>query len=507
VRRRLPRLLTLLLALAVGGLAADARAQVPAPSGAAPAPPRLGPLLPAEHWAVEAVGRLDRLLLLEDHLPAQGAVPLEVLETALRAAASSGDSRAAQRAAAWHRRLLAEFPGLAAERGAGAVLLGASAGAGARGRAGAAAPGLGEIEPHRSGALPLDDRLEPLLLGSLSGSLGGVLAFEAVPLLTSGGVELERGGVRAGLGPFALSVGRIPVGYGPGEMGAVTLGGSVPLDAVQLGTARALRLPGAFGWLGPVSGHTFFARMKEERHLGDPYFWGGSVQLRPHRRVTLGVHRAALFGGDNPEEQPVTLRRIGDMLLGRVAGVGFEDQVVSVSLRYLLPTEALLPLTAYVEWGAEDAAGAWRDVPGQVFGLSTPALPALPELSMGVELARFGTSCCGNPEWYRHWSFHGSWASRDEPLAHPLGGDGRELSTFATFLAADGGLRLRGKGFLRDRGEQNLYSPERLGRSVGGGLGVEWWIAPRTSASLTGRLEHGGDYTEQIARLGVRLHF
>jgi hypothetical protein len=335
------------------------------------------------HWSLDALRRADALGLLEVHLPAHRAVPLEVVERSLREAAAAAPRKApglAVLAREWHARLLEEFPGLdrspVAEDG-GAVLLGAGVGAGMEARRGAAAPGLGQFEPHRSGAIPLDDRA--LLVGSAEATavLGRHLGLRVAPRASTDVLRLEELELTAGFGGWSASLGRMPLGYAHGVGGGVTLTGHTVLDAVGVQTRTPFRLPWVLGYLGPVSFTTHFARMTEERHLGDPYFWAASGQFQPHRRVTLGVHRAALFGGDHPEEQPVTFRNVVDMLIGRVAGVGFEDQVVSVSGRFHLPTEAVLPLTAYLEWGAEDAAGAWWACRGGCWVSSRqPSLPA-----------------------------------------------------------------------------------------------------------------------------------
>jgi hypothetical protein len=339
------------------------------------------PALEPGHWAVDALRRAEALGLVRDHLPAQRAVPLEVVERALREAVDAASERRPQLAplaAEWHRRLVAEFPGVGGGYGRqpAAGLLGVRAGAGVETRRGAAGPGLGEFEPHRSGALPLDDRTTLVGGAELVAVLGEHLGARVAPAVGADGVRLEAVELTAGLGGWTASVGRIPIGYAHGVGGGVTLTGHSALDAFGIQTRTPFRLPWVLGHLGPISFTTHFAHLTEERHPGDPYFWSASGQFRPHRRVTLGIHRAAMFGGDHPVEQPVTFGKVVDMLIGRVAGVGFEDQIVSVSGRLHLPTEAVLPLTAYLEWGAEDAAGAWWAVPGRVIGLESPSLPS-----------------------------------------------------------------------------------------------------------------------------------
>jgi hypothetical protein len=480
-----------------------------------------GPTVEPGHWALDAMRRANALGLLADHLPAQRAVPLEVVEAALREAAMSASGRApalAELAESWHARLLEEHVGLASAaqpRATPVVLpgsdipiwLGAVAGVGVESRQGAAAPGLGEFEPDRFGALPLDDRTR--LVGGIDASLalGEHLGFRASPRATITGVSFEAVELSAAWGGWRAGVGRMPIGYAHGIGGGVVLTGHATLDAVGIETRTPFRLPWVLDYLGPVSFTTHFAKMTEAHHPGDPYFWSASGQFQPHRRITFGVNRAAFFGGNDPEEQSVTFQKVVDMLIGRVAGLGFEDQMVSVSARFALPTEAVVPLTAYLEWGAEDAAGAWWAVPARVIGLESVSLPFLPAVKAGVEYSHFEPSCCDNPEWYRHWSFFGSWATGDRTLGHPLGGHGREALAHASAHLLDARLRVEGRAYARSRRFQNLYSPGRTGRSNGAAAGLEWRVTPRSELYVRGAHEAGDDWAETHLRLEGRVFF
>jgi hypothetical protein len=453
------------------------------------------------------VRRAEALGLLTDFLPAQRAIPLEVVERALRAAVDAAPAGSAEAALSrgWLARLLEEFPGLGAP--APRVLHGGTAALSGSGRWGADAPGFGEIEPHRTGAIPLDDRVLGGVRGDASASFGRHLGLRFAPSVTTEGVRVDALELTAGLGGWTASVGRVPIGYAHGVGGGVLLTGQAKLDAVGIQTRTPFELPWVLGYLGPISFTTHFARMTEARHPGDPWYWSASGHLQPHRRVTLGVHRGALFGGSNPEEQPVTFRKVVDMLIGRVAGVGFEDQIVSVSGRFHLPTESVIPLTAYLEWGAEDAAGAWWAVPGRVVGLESASLPFLPAVRAGVEYSHFEPSCCGNPEWYRHWSFYGSWATGDETLGHPLGGDGKEAMAHASAHLLDSRLRLNGRAFVRSRRAENLYSPGRTGRSEGVAGGIEWRPTAGAEIGFAADRENGDGWAETNLRIEGRVFF
>jgi hypothetical protein len=500
-------LIALLLAF---GVVVHAGAQEPTVRAPAQELTFTGHSLAPGHWALDALRRADALMLLDVHLPAQRAVPLEVVERALREASerASGQSpRLARLAAGWHERLLEEFSGIeqVEEDGATVVVTGALASLGVEGRAGAAAPGLGEFEPDRTGAIALPDRTTAVGGADVALAVGRHFGIRVAPTVRSDGAHLEAMELTAGWGPIGAAAGRMPIGYAHGVGGGVALSGQAHLDAAGIATRTPLRLPSVLAYLGPVSFTTHFARMTEARHLGDPWFWSASGQFQPHRRLTLGIHRAAMFGGNHPEEQRVTFERVVDMLIGRVAGIGFEDQIVSASVRYELPTTAVMPLTAYLEWGAEDAAGAWWAVPARVIGLESASLPFLPEMRAGVEYAHFEPSCCSNPQWYRHWSFHGSWAANDHTLGHPLGGDGREAMAHASMHLLDARLRVGGRAFLRSRREENLFSPGRTGRSSGGVAAVAWRPSARTEIGFHAGRESGGGWDETNLAAGGRF--
>jgi len=485
--------------LCLWGLPAAASAQQSAPEPIEFS----GPLLDRTHWAVEAVERLRALGEVDEHLPPQNSVPLEEVERALRAAAGAGTG-ALPPAGAWHARLLEEFSGVGVVHSASGrvpVVLTGRATAGVRWREGGVAPGRGEFEPERTGALPLDDQTRWVGVGETALAWGSHLGLSARLESDEDGVRFDRLEVAVGWGRVRASVGRTPVGYAHGRGGGVLLGGDAALDAIQLGTREPFRLPFFLRVLGPVSVHTFLGRMWEDRHPGDPYFWGGSAYLQPHPRITFGIHRAALFGGK--EDDPVTVKKVLGMLVGRVASHGFEDQIVSVSGRFDLPTEEVLPLTAYLEWGSEDAAGAWHDVPGIVGGLWSPSLPFAPGVAMGAEYAHFSTSCCGNPKWYRHWSFVGSWASRDLPLGHPLGGNGRQAMVFAEAYLLDARARLGGSVYRRDRKDENLFAPGREGGSTGGSFSLEVRPFPSWELRLEAAEERGDDWSDRNVRIEV----
>lgn len=496
------RLLALLLAGAL--LPRAGAAQAPdtafAPAAVAAQAPA-SPPLPGDHWAVRAALRAEALGLAPGFLPAQRSAPRAAVAAALREAAGRAPVEApalAPLAQGWWERFAEEFPESAGASTATAGLLGSAAGVESEGRVGAVAPGRGIFET-REGTTPLPD--EAALRGAavLAGSLTPYLSGVAEPRAGSDGVRVPRWDVTAGWGALALSVGEEPVGYGPARGGGIVLSESAAFRRVQLQTTRPLALPGWLGLLGPVSAHAFLTRLSAPRHPGDPYLWGMRGALRPHPRFTVAVNRAAIFGGDSASF-PLTPRNVGRMVLGLLTD-GFENQVVAVEGRFRAPTEAVLPLTLYLEWGADDAAGGWWDVPGRVVGAHVPAVPGLPQLSLGAEYTYFAPPCCENPPWYLHLGYQGGWTAGDALLGHPVGGEGAEYLLYGGADLFRARLRLDGRAFLRERGREgydlpwlragNLFAPERAGTSTGLALDGAWRVTPRAELRASGVLEAG----------------
>ncbi len=475
------------------------------------------PLAP-HHWAVSAVERAHGLGLVDAHLPAHRSLTRSQVAFLLAEAARHAPHRApslSPLAEAWLTRFREEFPGVRSEGGSGRAM-------GADGslslkhseHAGRAAPGVGYRGGRsrgRTGATPLADDAAPSVAVSMATAPLPFLAVSGTAVHRSGDLSIPEWELRGEAGTIALAVGRQPVAYGGSRAGGITLSGSAPLERVQLETVRPLRLPLVSRLLGPASVHTFAARLREERHPGDPYVWGMGLSLQPHARLQLAARRVALFGGDSVGA-PVTVGTVSRMLLGMTvtnSTNGFENQVASVEARWRVPTEAWLPLTLYGEAGMEDMSltRAAYKAPGITTGLLLAALPGVPEAAAGVEFTRFGPAPANYGIWYRHFSLHGGWATDAGPLGHPLGGHGSETRVYGNADLLDARLRLKGHAFVRHRGEENLYAPERAGRGTGFGGTAAWRPWRRAEFQATGHRESGMGWREREVKAGISYFF
>ncbi|HVG44077.1 MAG TPA: capsule assembly Wzi family protein [Longimicrobium sp.] len=459
------------------------------------------PLLPFDHWAVQAARRAEAMGLTR-FFPAQRAAPRTAVARALEEAARNARTPALQQlTAGWITRFGDEFGEYERYRRLGPLtLLGGSAAAGYDRATGRLAPvagyqGLGA----RPQPLPnVSDPRASLALGLATewASVSGEGAYRG------GEAVLRRWDAAVGAGAFQLAVGREPVGYGYGHGGGIVFSNPDALPRVEVQTTRPIRLPWVLRGIGPVTVHSFAGPVNDPaRHPTNPYLWGFRAAVQPHPRLTFAANRGSMFGG---EGDPTTVGRVLKMLVGVVRSQ-FENQVISLEGRYRLPTERVLPATAYLEWGADDAAGAMDETPGQVAGLFFPALPGVPEVGAGVEYTHYKAACCGHGPWYQNTTFPGAWAVRGRPLAHPLGGEGAEYAAYAQADLAGARLHLDGRAYLRDRraaslvvyGGGNLFTPDREGRATGGTLDAALRLRPRADLRAGFALESGEGWREQ----------
>jgi hypothetical protein len=503
--RTVLRLTFLLAGVLPAGAALPASAQAPGPAASL--------LVPADHWVIGALARLDAGAPMEAAVPWGVGTPSrsEVLGALDRAAGADPADPLAGLATAWRDRFVLETGGVPPDDRSRARWIGGHWDLRLGRRYGALGTGEGRydfIPPE-----PLSEARH------LHAALGG--ALEAGPVALTGEARIgEDGDLRprefyaAGrLGPVDLWAGRRAPAFGGGRGGRVVLGGGVPLDGGGVSLAGPRVLPSFLRHLGPIRFETHLARLGESGELRHPWFWAARGSVAPHPRLALALNRAAMFGGEG--NAPMTVKNVLLTLLGTRAGelpgeLGrsfFANQIASVELRWRLPLD-VAPSTFYVEWGLEDSAGAWVTVPGVVAGWEVAALPRAPAVSLGIEASYFAPECCGNPPWYRHGSFTGGWAQDGLPLGHPLGGEGMEwllhgrADGSAARLVSSWGL------FHRKRKGDNLFMPDRQGKSRGGFVELLWRAGGRTDLAAEGMYERGeGGWSQLRAFLGFRSYF
>jgi hypothetical protein len=444
------------------------------------------------HWSYEALRRLSGAGVTPPGVdPAAAPVSRSHAGAVFAAAADSalvlGRADLARLAAGYGQLLRQEADSAGA-------LAGLELGAGWRGASGEALAGDGYyLDEDWQGARTLPSWRGPS--GELSAH-GYPVHWLAWTFQLRGTVEdvvVPAASVAAAFGPFDLWAGRRRLHYGSGSGGGTVLGsglGGVPdhafrtealFDGVGLHVREPFRLPWWFDVLGPVRIEVAGGQLAASGRVASPWVVFGRLTTTPFTdRWLLGVNRGAIFGGD---DNPVTAGRLLGLLIGLHGGDAgeFENQVFSVVSRFRPPLGPVA-LELHAEVGMDDTSGAISAMPGIIAGVDLASVPGATALALGLEHAQFPGSCCGNPIWYRSIFFRGSWADEGRLFAHPLGGHGREWRARGRLDLPGAGVLLRGEAFVRNRGHENLFAPERAGRSHGGGIGLNLrpgWAAHR----------------------------
>lgn len=460
------------------------------------------PFLPTDHWALEAVRRLNAAGLAGPGVDPVSrsltvAEAIRRLETAAEEAAEASPEMAAL-VESYRSRLAAELgvepPVQPTRRVYGEAFLGYATESGVL-EPGTSTPSFEEWFGPRARSDAHGSRVDVRLAADVGSHLAAAMSVGAI----GSHAYVDEAYLVTGVSALGLWLGRRPVGYRVGRGGGVVLD-SLSVDGLGLFLTRPVDLP----VVGPIRLETDLSRVDDNGTIGRPYFWSSRLSLQPHPRFGMGVTRGVMFGGENHEA--VTLRNVLYMIVGKhgSAGSGFENQIVSLDMRYRPPLPA--PVVVRLEWGFEDSAGAWWVQPGIVAGVELAAVPGLPELALGLEHTGIAGEAEGHPIWYRHWRFLDGWAAEGALLGHPLGGHGREWLLYGTADLLDRGLRVDTRLFTRDRGEFNVFAPDRAGRSTGARVEVEWRLS--RSLELVGGAvweEGASDWRQTAATVGARL--
>ncbi|MFS8636645.1 MAG: capsule assembly Wzi family protein [Gemmatimonadota bacterium] len=469
--------------------------------------------LDPDHWAVAAAQRLAALGLAPDGFGwGERALSIHEVRRVFRTAAERAPVEAPAYAALardYLDRFDEEFgasPWSEEESGYGAARgLTGSLDAGYSLREGRVLAGVGyNNEDDWTGAIPANDVSTPFAGGTLRLAAHPRFALEVAAQYDDQDPDIRGAEVRASWRNVAAWVGRRRMGFGPGAGGGIVLTGIESLDAVGLESLDPFALPGPLGHLGAIRIEAAFSRIQNGDRIRDPWFWVGRLAFEPHRRLQIGLTRAVMLGGEG--NSAWTPRNVLYALIGKHAGeMGeFDNQVLAFDVHYRPPLGAI-PLLLYLEWGLDDSAGAFKDVPAIVAGVFVPSIPIFPSASLRLEHTVFDEACCGNTIWYRNWAFRGGWTDAGIPLGHPLGGHGREwLAELRTDLH-EARLRMAVGARLRHRGDENLFAPQRTGDAVGVWLRGALRASRRIEVFVAGAVERGeADWEERSLDIGMR---
>jgi hypothetical protein len=183
------------------------------------------------------------------------------------------------------------------------------------------------------------------------------------------------------IGDLDLWFGRRAVAFGPAPDGGLTLSGSIPLLGGGFDTPSGFRLPGFLAALGRIRVNQVVSRFERSGDIARPWFVATRLSFAPSDRISFGINRAALFGGDGNE--PVTLGRVLLVAFGITDSRGkdsdFENQVASLDVVWNAGRSVLL----WAEYGFDDAGTSFILVPGLTVGALWSSPSWAPALSVG----------------------------------------------------------------------------------------------------------------------------
>lgn len=506
------------LLLAIG---ASASAHAQSPAQFPPTPAFASPFLPANHWAVQAVRRLNALGLTDRRFGwLEGSLSRRevgaALQSAVRTAQRTRPEFAALTLGYW-QRFLDEFPVTAdalvrrtipTTQAEGWFTLGY-------------ARETGHLLPVRSRDNSRDNVDPPTPLGTRSDAgldlglgipLGRYAVANFAPQRTEGRWGLGDSYLMGSWKKVGVWLGQRSFAYGPGNGGGIVFDGTTPFLGGGVSLMEPIRLPWIFRYIGPINFETFLSRIDSSASVKHPWVVASHGSFSPFPRLLLGFTQAFMFSGSGlpPFNWPNFKEMFHSHGATVTGGREFENGIASGEVRFRAPTP-VVPTTFYLEWGAEDNHKAWVLFPATVAGVQVPAVPGVPALSLGFEHAFFHrpcTDCNYYATWYRHYVFKDGWTVNRTLIGHPLGGEGEAWRLYGSWDDPARRWRLNAATFLRDRGQFNLFSPTHQGRSTGGELNATYRAAADLDVVLDGALEVGhADWTESSVFGGFRWLF
>lgn len=234
-----------------------------------------------------------------------------------------------------------------------------------------------------------------------------------------------------------LTAGRQALWWGPGHHGSLLLSDNArPFDLIKLTNPRPKVLPWLLKYLGPVKFTAFVTELEEDRVIPSPYLAGLRLDIKPHRYVSIGASRTAIFGGSG---RKVDAGVIWDVITAQSEGNAADEpgnQLGSVDLKIVLPFD-MQKVVVYGEVGGEDEAGSLPSRAAYLMGAYLPAAFGVDALDLRLE---YGQTYIGDyPRvWYNHHLYRSGYTYYGKVIGHHMGTDAKDIYVSAVYYSDAG---------------------------------------------------------------------
>jgi membrane-associated phospholipid phosphatase len=231
------------------------------------------------------------------------------------------------------------------------------------------------------------------------------------------------------LSNWQVSFGKQSLSWGPGDGGSMTLSNNAPpINMFRISRTTPLKLPGVFGWLGPIRTEFFLGQLagyefifSPAGFLGQfgqsldpqPFIHGQKISFKPTRNFEFGFFRTTIFGGPG---YPFTLHSlISSLFTTGNSPAGSPDKpgkrTSGLDLSYRLPYLRNW-LTFYAEGLAFDQFSpiAYADRSAWRAGLYLSQFPLVRKLDLRVE-GVYTDNPIGGFVGHGFYYFNGTWRS------------------------------------------------------------------------------------------------
>jgi membrane-associated phospholipid phosphatase len=287
----------------------------------------------------------------------------------------------------------------------------------------------------------------PTLSASVADLISRVDANPVQPLLPVGArndFQLLDTYVALNIKNNQISFGRQSLWWGPGQGGAMMFSNNaLPFYVLRWNHVSPAKLPGLFGFLGPMRTDFFMGKLEGHHFPSSPYISGQKVSFKPTENLEIGFSKISIFAGGGV---PITWNNFSKATFsyddkgGNAAnapGIDAGDRRSGFDFRYRIPglrNTLILYSDSLSDDDPSPLAAPRRAAINP--GIYLTHIPGLPRLDFRAEAAYTDTPSQtgrGGAFIYYNSNFHDSHTNNGNIMGSWVGRDGRGIQLWSTY--------------------------------------------------------------------------